>query len=167
MSEQNRRVASDRRKSLRGADFPVVVEHFPLPPPNFHNPFLDLVGVEADGIGPGWARIVLEPRAELSNMHGAVHGGVIMTLLDTTMARAAMAQQGFRLSVVSTGVTTNFLRPAAGRLTVEARAIGGGRSTCFCEAEVKDGAGQVVAKGLGTFKYQKPPRDASAAEAIE
>ncbi len=159
MSGQNRRATS--------ADSSSGAEQFPLPPPSFRNPFLDLVGVEADGIGPGWARIVLDPRAELSNMHGAVHGGVIMTLLDTTMARAAMAQQGFRLSVVSTGVTTNFLRPAAGRLTVEARAIGGGRSTCFCEAEVKDAAGHVVAKGLGTFKYQKPPETAPVAEAIE
>lgn len=159
MSGQNRRGTS--------ADSSVDAEQFSLPPPSFRNPFLDLVGVEADGIGPGWARIVLDPRSELSNMHGAVHGGVIMTLLDTTMARAAMAQQGFRLSVVSTGVTTNFLRPAAGRLTVEARAIGGGRSTCFCEAEVMDATGLVVAKGLGTFKYQKPPQAASSAEAIE
>lgn len=160
-------------RRLASADFPLntALHNFPLPPPSFSNPFLNLVGVAADGIGPGWARIALEPRPELANMHGAVHGGVIMTLLDTTMARAAMSQQGFRLSVVSTGVTTNFLRPGLGRLVVEARAIGGGRSTCFCEAEVKDASGQLVAKGLGTFKYQKPPQQAdgvdAGAEAIE
>lgn len=145
---------------------------FPLPPPSFANPFLDLVGVEADGLAPGWARIVLDLRPELSNMHGAAHGGVIMTLLDTTMARAAMSRMGFRFSVVSTGVTTNFLHPGKGRLVTEARAIGGGLATCFCEAEVKDAEGRLVAKGLGTFKYQRPPKaaadaPASNAESIE
>ncbi len=143
----------------------------PLLPPSFHNPFVDLVGIESDGLGEGWARTVMTQRRELSNMHEAVHGGVIMSVLDTTMGRAAMAQQGFRLSVVSIGVTVNFLKPARGRLTTEARAVGGGKSTCFCEAEVRNEAGEVVAKGMGTFKYQKPPKGGdsirSSAESIE
>jgi uncharacterized protein (TIGR00369 family) len=138
------------------------------PPPSFRNPFLDLLGATDGEVGPGWARVVLELRPELTNMHGTVHGGVLMALLDTAMARAAMARQGFRLSVVSMGVTANFLRPGIGRLATEARAIGGGRSTCFCEAEVLDADGQVVAKGIGTFKYQDPPKGGIAPpESIE
>ena len=132
-----------------------------LIPPSFRNPFVDLLGIRDDGIDKGWARTVLDQRPELSNMHGAVHGGVIMSLLDTTMARAAVSKQGFRLSVVSIGVTASFLRPGRGRLTTEARAIGGGRSTCFCEAEIRDEAGELVAKGMGTFKYRKAPAAAS------
>ncbi|MFT3760871.1 PaaI family thioesterase [Thauera sp.] len=129
-----------------------------LAPPSFRNPFLDLLGAVDDGVGPGWARVALDARPELTNMHGKVHGGVLMALLDTTMARAAMARQGFRLSVVSIGVTTSFLRPGSGRLLVEGRAIGGGRSTCFCEAEIRDAEGHIVAKGVGTFRYRKPPQ---------
>lgn len=137
-------------------------------PPSFRNRFLDLLGVEDDGIGPGWAQVVLECRPEITNMHGKVHGGVLMTLLDTTMARAAMARQEFQLSVVSIGVNTNFLRPGSGRLVTLARAIGGGRSTCFCEGEVVDSDGEIVAKGVGTFKYQQPPKGGNAApESIE
>ncbi len=137
-------------------------------PPSFRNRFLDLLGVEDDGIGPGWAQVVLECRPELTNMHGKVHGGVLMALLDTTMARAAMARQAFRLSVVSIGVNANFLRPGSGRLLTRARAIGGGRSTCFCEGEVVDAEGQIVAKGVGTFKYRQPPQGGDAApESIE
>ncbi|WP_068638535.1 PaaI family thioesterase [Thauera butanivorans] len=137
-------------------------------PPSFRNPFLDLLGAVDDGVGPGWARVALDSRPELTNMHGKVHGGVLMTLLDTTMARAAMARQGFRLSVVSIGVTASFLSPGSGRLRVQARAIGGGRSTCFCEAEILDAEGRIVAKGVGTFKYRKPPQGgATPPESIE
>jgi uncharacterized protein (TIGR00369 family) len=143
-----------------------------LPPPHFGNPFLDLLGAESTGLSKGWAQTVLQPRPELTNMHGAIHGGVLMTLLDTTMARAAMAQQGFRLSVVSTGVTVNFLAPGHGPLTTTAKVTGGGKSTCFCEAEVTDTEGRSVAKAMGTFKYRRPPAPAvdggvSTAESIE
>lgn len=126
-------------------------------PPSFDNPFLTLLGVQSEHLGPGTASTILEHRDCHSNMHGAVHGGVIMTLLDTTMARAAMSKHGFRSSVVSIGVTVTFVRPGRGRLTTTARVTGGGKSTCFCEGDVVDQNGDLVAKALGTFKYQNPP----------
>ena len=135
------------------------------PPPSFRNPFLDLLGVIDGEVGEGWAEVILEARPDLGNMHGKVHGGVLMAMLDTTMARAAMSRLGFSLSVVSIGVSTNFLRPGSGRLVTRARALGGGRSTCFCEGEVLDADGHTVATTLGTFKYQKPP--GATAESIE
>ena len=134
-------------------------------PPNFRNPFLDLLGVIDGEVGEGWAEVILEARPDLGNMHGKVHGGVLMAMLDTTMARAAMSRLGFSLSVVSIGASTNFLRPGSGRLVTRARALGGGRSTCFCEGEVLDADGHTVATALGTFKYQKPP--GATAESIE
>jgi|JI6StandDraft_1071083.scaffolds.fasta_scaffold318296_1 uncharacterized protein (TIGR00369 family) len=124
---------------------------------SFDNPFLLLVGVKGAQNAKGEASTTLVHRHDLSNMHGTVHGGVIMTLLDTTMARAAMSKHGFQLSVVSIGVSVNFLKPGNGCLTTRARVTGGGKSTCFCEGEVFDEAGNLVAKGLGTFKFQKPP----------
>ena len=127
------------------------------PPKNFSNPFLDLIRIEQVSLTRGQAVLSFEPRPELTNMHGAVHGGVIMTLLDTTMARAAMSQHRFELSVVSIGVTVNFVSPGYGRLTTRARVVGGGRSTCFCEAEITDERGCAVAKGMGTFKFRRPP----------
>ena len=132
-------------------------EEIAAPPPHFDNPFLDFLVVEQCGIGEGWARTAIEQRDQLNNMHGAVHGGVLMALLDTTMARAAMAKQHYRFSVVSTGVTVNFLSPAKGKLYAEASAVGGGLSTCFCEAKIWDASGMLIAQGMGTFKYKKPP----------
>lgn len=137
-------------------------------PPNLGNPFTEFLELEDGGLRLGWARVLFKPRPELLNMHGRVHGGVIMTLLDTTMARAAMARHDFRLSVVSIAVTANFLRPGSGPLTTEARANGGGRSICFCEAEVLDEGGRIVANGVGTFRYREPVREGTTGpESIE
>lgn len=136
-------------------------------PPSFRNPFTDLLQIEEISIAGGTARMAVEHRPDFSNMHGAVHGGVLMALIDTTMARAAMSRQEFRLSVVSTGVSVNFMSPSFGRVVADARVIGGGKSVCFCEAEVRDGHGHLVAKGMGTFKYRKPPEGARAAQPPE
>lgn len=144
-------------------------EEIDAPPPNFKNPFLDFLVVEQGDIREGWARTAIEQRDQLNNMHGAVHGGVLMALIDTTMARAAMAKQRYQFSVVSTGVTVNFLSPAKGKLYAEANAVGGGLSTCFCEAKIWDASGVLVAQGMGTFKYKKPPGEGgqSLAQSVE
>lgn len=131
-------------------------------PGNFRNPFTDLLQIEEISIAGGSARTAIEHRPDFSNMHGAMHGGVLMSLIDTTMARAAMSRQEFSLSVVSIGITVNFIRPGFGRLIADARVVGGGKSICFCEAEIRDTHGHLVAKGMGTFKYRKPPATADA-----
>jgi acyl-coenzyme A thioesterase PaaI-like protein len=48
------------------------------------------------------------------------------------------------------------MRRASGRLVATGRTTGGGRSVCFCEAELVDGSGAMVAKGMGTFRLRAP-----------
>jgi len=48
------------------------------------------------------------------------------------------------------------MSPATGRLTATGRATGGGRSVCFCEADISDADGRLVAKAMGTFRYRTP-----------
>ena len=40
--------------------------------------------------------------------------------------------------------------------TATGRATGGGKSVCFCEAEITDANGTVTAKAMGTFRYRAP-----------
>ena len=35
----------------------------------------------------------------------------------------------------------------------QAQATGGGRSVCFCEAELRDAQGRTVARAMATFRY--------------
>ncbi len=83
-------------------------------------------------------------------------GGVVMTLLDNAMANAALSRIDFTREVVTIDIHVAFMSPATGRLTATGRATGGGRSVCFCEAEIADANGRLVARAMGTFRYRQP-----------
>lgn len=117
------------------------------------NRMLDLQREFAEG---GVARLVLQTRPELTNNHLAVHGGVVMTMLDGAMSSAALSKSGFTRAVVTVDMSASFIKPARGRLVAHGLAVGGGKSICFCEARVEDEAGDLVARALGTFKYVDP-----------
>jgi len=121
-----------------------------------HIPFLAWLGARRERVGDGVAVVVLDLAPELLNNHGGGHGGVVMTLLDNAMAHAALSRIGFAREVVTIDIHVAFISPATGRLTATGRATGGGKSLCFCEAEVADADGRVVARAMGTFRYRQP-----------
>lgn len=120
-----------------------------------HVPFLEWLESRRERVHDGQAVVTLVLRPQLLNNHGAGHGGVVMTLLDSAMANAALSRVGFAREVVTVEMKVAFMRPAHGRLTATGRATGGGRSLCFCEAELADEGGEVVAKAMGTFRYRE------------
>lgn len=124
-----------------------------------HIPFLKLLGLQQLASPPGTSRLSLpELREDLCNLLPAAHGGVLMTLLDVAMARAATSNPGAAAStVVTVEMSSRFLRPGRGPLTSEGRVIHGGGSLCSCEAHVRNAAGELVASAMGTFKYWRGP----------
>ena len=80
----------------------------------------------------------------------------IVALLDGAMAQAAMARLGDTREVVPVDLHIAFMRPATGQPLVQARASGGGRSLCFCEATLTGAGGEVAARAMGTFRLRDP-----------
>jgi uncharacterized protein (TIGR00369 family) len=119
-------------------------------------PFLVGIGARVTHEHQGTAVVMLDLRPDLLNNHGGGHGGVVMSLLDSAMANAALSKIDYSREVVTIDMHIAFMRPAVGRLTATGRATGGGRSVCFCEAEITDEAGHVTAKAMGTFRYRAP-----------
>ena len=119
-------------------------------------PFLEMIGSRITQEADGVAVIELALRPDLLNNHGGGHGGVVMSLLDSAMANAALSKLDYSREVVTIDMQIAFMRPAVGRLKATGRAIGGGRSICFCEAVIEDESGQVTAKSMGTFRYRTP-----------
>lgn len=81
--------------------------------------------------------------------------GAVVALLDRAMREVARERAGGdELGAVDLHVA--FLDDHGGPVTTAARVCGGGRSVCFCEAEVLDAAGRVVARAMGTFRQRRP-----------
>jgi uncharacterized protein (TIGR00369 family) len=117
-------------------------------------PFVDHLGVERVPSHEGRALLSLEIKPAFRNSWNAAHGGVIMTLLDSAMSLAARLHlQGAPGGILTIEMNAKFISPGMGdRLVAEGKVIGGGRSTLFCEAEVRDEAGKLIAKAMGTLK---------------
>ena len=117
-------------------------------------PFIDHLGVERVENDAGRALLALDIKPEFRNSWKAAHGGVIMTLIDSVMSLAARLHlQGAPGGILTIEMNAKFIKPGmGGRLIAEGKVIGGGRTTLFCEAEVHDETGTLVAKGMGTLK---------------
>jgi uncharacterized protein (TIGR00369 family) len=119
-------------------------------------PFVDLLGVERVESAEGRALLALNVKPAFRNSWKAAHGGVIMTLLDSAMSLAARLHlRGVPGGMLTIEMNAKFISPGMGdRLIAEGRVIGG-RTILFCESEVRDEAGNLVAKGMGTLKPVK------------
>jgi len=122
-----------------------------------HVPFLawlDVVGLEWK---PGISRLQLRLRPELLNSLDAAHGGVVCTLLDVAMAAAARSDDP-AARCVTIDMSVQFMRPGTGILTAEGRMLRLTKTLAFCEAELRDAAGELLAKSHGTFKRLRAGR---------
>ena len=121
-----------------------------------HVPFTVHLGIRVDSALDGEARVSMALEPHLLNNHNAGHGGVVMTLLDAAMANAALSKADYAREVVTVDMHVGFMAAASGKLVGIGRAVGGGRSICFCEAHVEDAEGRRVAQAMGTFRYRDP-----------
>lgn len=123
-------------------------------------PFLEHAGITPQRARDGVSLVSCQLSEELLNNHGAGHGGLLMTLLDSAMAHAALSRFDYAREVVTVDMHVSFIRPTHGLLQATGRVTGGGRSIAFCEGYVVDDSGEVAAKALGTFKYRDKPKAA-------
>ncbi|MBT3068937.1 PaaI family thioesterase [Rhodoferax sp. U11-2br] len=117
-------------------------------------PFVRHLGFVLTVFADGQSEVGLTPQPEHLNSYQVTHGGVVMTLLDVTMAMAARAAPG-RTGVVTVEMKTSFMRPSQGPLTARGTLKHHTATLAFTEATVYDAHGQACAHATGTFKYLK------------
>ena len=129
-----------------------------------HIPFIAHCGIEALEVVDGRTRLRLVPGPSSVNQLGIAHGGLIATLLDVAMGSAARHAAG--RAVMTLDMHVAFLSPGRGTLIAEGRVTRAGRSVIFCEADIRDEAGGLVAKSTGLMKpvrAEPAPQSTSAA----
>ncbi|MCC1491672.1 PaaI family thioesterase [Cognatishimia sp. F0-27] len=121
-------------------------------------PFAAHIGMELTDWSEGYARCEM-PLADFTmNRHGNPHGGVHAALLDTAMGFSGCwtGDPERRQMCLTLALNIQYLsRPQGTHLIAEGHKTGGGKSTFFAEATLRDETGEVIAKGTGTFRYRR------------
>ena len=118
-------------------------------------PYARLLGLEFVGAERGAARFAVEVREELTRMGGILHGGAIVSLLDSAAAFAVLTLLDPGTNTVTVDFTVHFLRPvSAGRIEASARVLRRGRRVAILCVEATDQNGVLVATATTTYFIQ-------------
>ncbi|HEX8337993.1 MAG TPA: PaaI family thioesterase [Pyrinomonadaceae bacterium] len=117
-------------------------------------PYVGLLGFEFVRARRGAATFALEVREELTRMGGILHGGAVVSLLDTAAAFAVHTVIEPEGRTVTVDLTVHFLRPAySGRIEAHARVLRRGRRLCILSVEARDAA-EIIATATMTYFIQ-------------
>jgi len=120
------------------------------------SPFARELGIELVDVRPGEAELRLPYAPRLATLGDVVHGGAIAALLDTASMAAAWSDDIVpeQLAGATVSMSIDYVAAARGAdLTATAHAVRRGRSLCFCEVEVTEPGGGVIAKGLAVHRF--------------
>lgn len=118
-------------------------------------PYVRLLGLEFVGASRGSATFALDAREELTRMGGILHGGAVVSLMDTAAACAVhtLLEPGGR--TVTVDLTVHFLSPASsGRVEARAKVLRRGRRVIILGVEARDGDGATIATSTMTYYVQ-------------
>jgi uncharacterized protein (TIGR00369 family) len=140
--------------SITGLDYLKGIKEGKINPP----PAAMLVGYRISEVDKGYAVFELEPGEYHYNPFSTVHGGMISTLLDTTMTASVLStlQKGFSCSTME--IKVNFIRPVTtntGLVRCKARPIHLGKRLATVEGRVEDKGGILLAHGSSTCSIFK------------
>ncbi|KUO93584.1 MAG: thioesterase, partial [Vulcanisaeta sp. CIS_19] len=101
-------------------------------------PLLNFIGLEFVELGDGFVKARFPYKREILRRGGMVHGGVIMTVIDTVLGTAVMTVND-GIDQYTAELKVHFLEPLInGPFTVEGRVIRAGRHLAVAEAHVYD-----------------------------
>ena len=117
-----------------------------------NNPFWALLGMEIIGIKKGWAKIRLPFNKKLTNGIGVAHGGAIFSPADSAVGMALIGLTDRDENISTLEMKINYFKPlAGGEIIAEAKIIHKGSMTAIGDVEVRDGNGNLIAKGMATY----------------
>ncbi len=120
-------------------------------------PAAALVGFEPTYVMPGRVVFGYEPREEHYNALGAVHGGILTTVLDTAMGCAVSSKLDAGIAPVTIELKTSFVHPvtlASGVLRAEGRVVHPGARVATAEARLEGEDGRLYAHATSTWLIQ-------------
>ena len=143
-------VGAGQGLALSGLDYLRAMIDGELPPP----PIAGLVQMDLVSAEPGRVVFTCTPDESAYNPIGAVHGGLVCTLLDSVAGCALHSTLPQGRGYTSVEIKVNYLkavRASSGLLTATGTVVRSGSRVGFTEGVVTDGSGAVVATASSTL----------------
>ncbi|WP_144475755.1 PaaI family thioesterase [Cytobacillus oceanisediminis] len=110
------------------------------------------LGLELLDADQGKSKVGMPVKNEFLQIFGKVHGGILATLLDATMASAINSVLEDHVFSVTAEMKIHYLRSASGPYLIgKGEVIQHGRSITVCKSEIYDAQEKLVAFATGTF----------------
>ena len=118
------------------------------------NSLYHVVGIQIEMAGGGKAKSRLQANPDLCwPFPKQPHGGVLFTLMDTTMAWAVLSQLDSGLNCTTVSLDIHYTRPAKGKYFVcSAWTIHKTGRTSFVRADIHNPKDELIAMGQATFR---------------
>ncbi len=115
--------------------------------------FNSMLGIEPSISSSGRAELSLQIEARHLNRVGTVHGGLLMTMLDTLMGYAATAaMEDGSGGIATSAMTTHFLEAvSAGEIIGAGQVVADNGAYLITSAELHDADGRLIASAQGQF----------------
>ena len=113
------------------------------------------LGAVISRVKPGEVEIEMPYRADFTQQHGFVHGGIVTAIVDSACGYAALSLSAPETAVLTVEYKVNFLAPAKGdRLLARGEVVRPGSTVTVCKGDVvayDGGDEKVVASMLATM----------------
>ncbi|MDX9816187.1 MAG: PaaI family thioesterase [Smithellaceae bacterium] len=121
------------------------------------NSLYKAMGIRIESLEEGMVKSRLEPKSEMCwPFPNQPHGGVLFTLMDTTMAWAVISNQEKAGSCTTINLDIQYTQPAkATFFSCVAEVISQTRQVSFVKAVIHDPYGVVVSVGQGTYRIMQ------------
>lgn len=136
-------------RAMPGIEFLRAIRDGKLPAP----PIARLLGFDLVEVEPGHAVFEATPGEQHYNPIGVVHGGLAMTLLDSTMGCAVQTRMLAGGGYTTLEAKTNLVRPitsATGKLRAIGKLVHLGKRVATAEGRLEDAAGKLYAHATTT-----------------
>ena len=119
------------------------------------------LGAVISRVKPGEVEIEMPYRADFTQHHGFVHGGIVTAIVDSACGYAALSLSAPETAVLTVEYKVNFLAPAKGdRLLARGEVVRPGSTVTVCKGDVVayDGGDEKVVASMLTTMMLMPNR---------
>ena len=119
------------------------------------------LGAVISRVKPGEVEIEMPYRADFTQQHGFVHGGIVTAIVDSACGYAALSLSAPGTAVLTVEYKVNFLAPAKGdRLLARGEVVRPGSTVTVCKGDVVayDGGDEKLGASMLTTMMLMPNR---------